>query len=249
LKPPLAFEDAFEVLGPALPGGEFVLVGGQALNFWLMLYRATEPSLNGIAAVASDDVDFQGSHEQARHLVDALKGSTLELGKFEGGTFVNAIIRFTDGAGVERQIDVLRGIHGPLTPDEVRKAAVRMELRGRDGQLTGNWISVLHPLHCLVSRFHNTHSFDRYQGDRGLLQARAAIGCAKAYLTSLCDENDVRKALAGIKIIDALACSDVGRSIRARYGLDALAAIPLDERLGEKFITEYLPRLRERAGG
>jgi hypothetical protein len=51
---------------------------------------------------------------------------------------------------------------------------------------------VLHPLHCLVSRFHNTHSFDRYQGDRGLLQARAAIGCARAYLTSLCDENDVR---------------------------------------------------------
>lgn len=179
MKPPLDFEEAFEVLGPALPGGEFVLVGGQALNFWLMLYRATEPSLRDIGAVTSDDVDFQGSYDQARHLVDALKGSTLELGKFEGGTFVNAIVRFTDPAGVERQIDVLRGIHGPLTPDEVRKAAVRMELRGRDGQLTGIWISVLHPLHCLVSRFHNSYSFEKYQGARGILQARAAIGCAR----------------------------------------------------------------------
>jgi hypothetical protein len=50
---PLAFEDAFEVLGPALPGGEFVLVGGQALTFWLMLCRATEPSLNGLDALAA----------------------------------------------------------------------------------------------------------------------------------------------------------------------------------------------------
>jgi hypothetical protein len=82
-------------------------------------------------------VDFQGSHEQARHLVDALKGSTLELGKFEGGTFVNAIVRFTDPAGADRQIDLPRRMHGPLTSEEVRKAAVRMELRGRDGLRIG----------------------------------------------------------------------------------------------------------------
>jgi len=34
-RPPLAFADAFELLGPALPAGAIVLVGGQALIYCL----------------------------------------------------------------------------------------------------------------------------------------------------------------------------------------------------------------------
>jgi hypothetical protein len=248
LKPPLAFEDAFAVLGPALPDGGFVLVGGQALNLWLLLYRETEPTLSDIGAVTSDDVDFQGTYAEAQRIHDALKGSRLELGDFKSGTFVTAIVTFRDPAGNERQLDVLRSIHGPLSPEDVREAAVSVQLRDRDGHLTDTWVRVLHPLHCLVSRFYNTHSLPKYQSDRGIRQARAALGCARAYLRQLCEEGERRKALAGVEIVAELACSDAGRAVKKRHALDALDAIPLDDRLGEKFLTEYMPRLRAELG-
>lgn len=52
-KPPLAFEDAFELLGPALPGGAIVLVGGQALIYWLSYIRIAHNAIKIVADLAS----------------------------------------------------------------------------------------------------------------------------------------------------------------------------------------------------
>ena len=74
-KPPLASEDAFELLGPALPGGAIVLVGGQALIYWLTYYRDRVEALRQISFVTSDDVDFYGTQDDARRMAEALAGS------------------------------------------------------------------------------------------------------------------------------------------------------------------------------
>ena len=54
---PLSFEEAFEILASAFPNDALVLVGGQAVNYWLTYYRQRDAALAGLAGVASEDVD------------------------------------------------------------------------------------------------------------------------------------------------------------------------------------------------
>ncbi len=58
---PLSFDDAFEILRPAFPDDSLVLVGGQAVSYWLTYYRSRVESLAELAGVTSDDVDFFGT--------------------------------------------------------------------------------------------------------------------------------------------------------------------------------------------
>ena len=164
-KPPLAFEDAFELLGPALPGDAVVLVGGQAVNYWLSFYRGRESTLDGLAVVTSDDVDFWGTQEDAARMAQAIGGHFKPVA-VDAMAAATAIVTFADKQGVERRIDFLRTVHG-LHVKDVRETAVEIELRDREGRPTGILLRVLHPVLCLVSRFHNTHTFEKYQEARG----------------------------------------------------------------------------------
>jgi hypothetical protein len=246
-KPPLAFDDAFELLGPALPGDAVVLVGGQAINYWLSRYRSREPSLEQLALVTSDDVDFCGTQDDALRMARAIAGSSVKMVGVEARAAATAIVAFTDTQGVERQIDFLRTVHG-LDVQTIRETAIEVELVDRDDKPTGILLRVLHPVLCLVSRFHNTHSFPKYQEARGLRQARAAIGIAKGFLKDLCDAGKIRDAHRSINVIGELACCPEGRAVFELFQLDAFEAIPDDPRLGGAFFKERLPRLRSSAG-
>ena len=158
-----------------------------------------------------------------------------------------AIVRFRDQVGEERQIDFLRTVHG-LDNEQVRTTAIEVELKDRANNPTGIHLRVLHPVLCLVSRFHNTHGFPKYQEARGLRQARAAIGIARGYLQDQLDAGHIRLAHNAIKIVAELASSPEGRAVYDRFQLDALDAIPNDDRLGAAFFAEQLPRIRARAG-
>lgn len=246
-KPPLAFDDAFELLGPALPGDAVVLVGGQAVNYWLSYYRARESSLEQLALVTSDDVDFCGTQDDAIRMARAIAGSSVRTVDVDARAAATAIVTFEDKQGIERQIDFLRTVHG-LEVKTIRETAIEVELKDRADKPTGILLHVMHPVLCLVSRFHNTHGFEKYQSQRGLRQARAAIGCAKGFLKDLCEASKLRDVHRSIKVIGKLACCAEGREVYARFQLDAFEAIPDDSRLGEAFFAEQLPRLRSRAG-
>lgn len=246
-KPPLAFDDAFELLRPALPDERVVLVGGQAVNYWLSYYRSREPSLEQLALVTSDDVDFCGGQDDALRMARAIEGSSVKLVHVEARAAATAIVTFLDQQGEERQIDFLRTVHG-LDVQKIRETAIEIELKDRDDKPTGILLHVLHPVLCLVSRLHNTHSFPKYQEARGIRQARAAIGIAKGFLQGLCDAGQIRDAHRSIGVIAELACCPEGKKVYEQFQLDALAAIPADPRLGEAFFAKQLPRVRARAG-
>lgn len=246
-KPPLAFDDAFELIGDALPGDALVLVGGQAVNYWLSYYRTREPSLKQLAAVTSDDVDFCGTQDDAIRMARAIAGSSVRTVDVEARAAATAIVTFEDKQGVPRQIDFLRTVHG-LDVQTIRDTAIEVELKDRADKPTGILLRVMHPVLCLVSRFHNTHGFEKYQGERGLRQARAAIGCAKGFLTDLCEAGKLREVHRSIKVIGDLACCTEGREVYARFQLDAFEAIPHDPRLGDAFFETRLPQLQKLAG-
>jgi hypothetical protein len=164
-KTPFAFEDAFELLGPALPGGAIVLVGGQALIYWLTYYRDRVKALRQLSFVTSDDVDVYGTQDDARRMADAIAGSDLRHFGVDSLSAATAIVRFRDQAGEERQIDFLRTIHG-LDTGQVRTTAIEVELQDRANNPTGVKLRILHPVLCLVSRFHEARHLSRPTRDR-----------------------------------------------------------------------------------
>lgn len=240
----LSIDETIEILRPALPDDSLVLVGGQAINYWLATYRDREPALSSLAGVTSSDVDFLGSRESVEKIAAAINGSV----KHEGPRVPTlAVVRFKDKNGQERIIDFLRSVHG-LDEKRIRQTAVAVELRDAHGQPTGLELKIMHPVLCLESRVHNVHGLEKYRTPRGLAQLAAAVGCVRAYIVQCCDRNASRDAHKAIEVIEELACSDAGRGVRVAYGVDPLEAIPNDSRLGEAFFRENLPRVRRRAG-
>jgi len=123
-----------------------------------------------------------------------------------------------------------------------------VELKDLEGRPTGIELRVLHPVLCLESRVHNTHTFTRYQTPRALRQVRAAIACAKGYVTELCDRNEIRAAHKAIQNHRRTRRPPRGIRVFESFGLDVFEAIPLDDRLGVDCLTRNIPLLRRRAG-
>lgn len=245
--PPLAFEEAFEILGPALPELPIVLVGGQAVNYWLTYYRRRDASLREMWGVTSDDVDFFGLLDHAAELAKRIKGGTFKELQSPRETISTAIVTFPDKNGVERRIDFLWQVHG-IDADEAKRIAIPVELTDRDGAGIGIELRILHPLHCLQSRVANCHDLARYDTDRARRQLVAAINCARAYVIELCDRGDVRPALKYVERYFQIAASPSGVGVFKRWSIDPLAAVPEDARLTEGFLLQRLPRERERIG-
>ena len=65
------FTEIFLVRNP--DGKPYVLVGGQAVNFWAELYLAAEPALKKHMPFTSGDIDFRGNREDVRHIADQLE--------------------------------------------------------------------------------------------------------------------------------------------------------------------------------
>lgn len=235
--PALSFDETIEILAPALPDDTLVLVGGQALNYWLAYYRKRDARLRRKAGVTSTDIDILGSNAAINRIADALHVRP----KNEGPrTSTVAVVRFKDRDGVDRIIDFMRAVHG-LTERRVRETAVEV-------QTTSGPLRIMHPVVCLESRVHNVHSFEKYQDDRSLRQLDAAIGVARGYVTECCERNEVRRARRAIDLIAKLARSAAGRGVFTMHRLDPLDAIPKDARLGASFLREDLPRIRKRLG-
>jgi hypothetical protein len=236
----LSFDNAIEVLRPALPDDALILVGGQAVNYWLAYYRKSEATLMELVGVTSTDVDFLAPRESVARVAAAIGGSVIEG---EPRVPNVAIVTVVDRNGQQRIIDFLNAVYG-LDTKRVQTTAVEVQLLDALGKPLGVELRIMHPVLCLESRVHNTYAFPEYQTNVALLQLQAAIGCARGYVRERCDQNEIRQAHKAVGTIVDLALSDAGRGVLANHGLDPLDAIPEDERLGEALYRERLPRVR-----
>ena len=75
IAPPLTYEKTTRVLARLAGAGEFVLVGGQAVNFWAGMYEHVTPELADNGPYTSKDIDFAGSKEVVKECAVRLGGT------------------------------------------------------------------------------------------------------------------------------------------------------------------------------
>lgn len=53
-------------------GKPYILIGGQAVNYWAERYREREPQLKALGPFTSADIDFKGTAEDVRRIAAQL---------------------------------------------------------------------------------------------------------------------------------------------------------------------------------
>lgn len=205
-------------------GTDMVLVGGQALAFWMSRF---DIKADGVAI--SNDGDALGVVARAHDLAQALK-ARLELPEKTSRTSIVAQLRLPAPGGKERNIDVLHKLYtiaglkkSSSFTRRVIKDSVQAEWR------PGRFIKVMDPFDVLESRAQNAVGLLAEKGPHVLTQARWAVQVAREALWRTAIHPAPQDRLGGkLQRVYTLARSQVGKRLLAEHQIELLDAIDVD---------------------
>lgn len=210
-----------------------VLIGGQALAFWVAQFGI--PIKGGPRVYISADADFLGFLEHVDRFSKAIGGKAIYPPKRGFTALYGAVEKEADGKVIG--VDVLHKIVG-LDAAGVRDRAIEVT-HPQDPSLR---FSVMDPVDCLVSRFENLRQISGKQNDVGIWQAKVAISVCRAYITELIRLEEERKATKIAIAVFHLAGSTTGLQTYKKYNLDILEAIPINQYKNENFRNQQAER-------
>jgi hypothetical protein len=230
---------------------DVVLIGGQALAYWMGYYAVQSPS-NETAAI-SRDVDFftpdASNAEPLNRFAHAIRGRA-EIRHNRG---LSALIGSAVASAEEGRVynvDLVHDVVG-LTRDSVDANAVSVPVPG-----TRITLRVMHPLDVLQSRNANLHSLVEKQDEAGRLQLCLAIEVARVYLEQQMDtiERDTdqtaeerrRARFDVIGAVSGYSAEDAARKNAERYGIHLADAIPAWRMDSDAFWQKQWPHLSSR---
>ena len=195
-------------------GADMVLVGGQALAFWMSRF---DIDAEGVAI--SNDGDALGSVERATQLAASLQ-ARLELPAPTSRTAIVAQLRLPSPGGGMRNIDVLHQLYtiaGPRKSAEFTRRVISnsIEVEWQSGRV----IRVMEPFDVLESRAQNAVGLFEDKGPHVVTQARWAVLVAREALLRLAQDSASTDRL-GTKLqrVYTLARSQVGKRLLAERG-------------------------------
>lgn len=220
-------------------GPHALLVGGQALATWAVYYDIRP--VGELSRAVTMDADFIGTSDIARTLQRELGHPwKVREGTFEDAGGQIAKVYATVPAEGIKQVDFLSGVIGLDT-----KA-----IRGRASQLIltdGITVHVLHPLDVLESRLRNLAALTSKRNAIGVEQARLSVNIVRAFIEShMSTGGDPRIVRQAIKRIEKLALDKELSQVAFTYGIDVLAAVPVERIAYPRFHDEQWPRVLER---
>ena len=220
-------------------GTRALLVGGQALAAWAVHY-GIEP-VGEISRAVTTDADFIGTSDVARILQRSLgQPWKLRTGTLDdAGGQVAKVYATLPKEGI-KQVDFLSGIVG-LDTEAVRNRASTVVTAD------GVEVRMLHPLDVLESRLRNLDALPAKRNAIGVAQARLAVSVVRAFIERYMDEaGDPRVVRQAVKRVEKIALETRLCRVAFTYGIDLLAAIPV-ERIGyPRFHEQQWPRVQER---
>jgi len=213
-----------------------VLVGGQALVFWVDRYDVSV-SPERLAEGISSDADFLGDRLTVSSLADDVRGKASYPSPHAITALMGQVtIPLNDDEFLN--VDVIDRIVG-IDADAVRKRAL-------EAQLGDVQFQVMHPLDVLQSRIENLAQIADKRTEEGIDQARLSVAVAREYVKAIAAEPDgQRLALKAIEHVVRIGKSGAGRKAAREFGIDFLPAIPFDLIENDDFLTQRWPRIVE----
>jgi hypothetical protein len=205
-------------------GADMVLVGGQALAFWMSRFGI---DADGVAI--SNDGDALGTVERATQLAASLQ-ARLELPARTSRTAIVAQLRLPGPDGGARNIDVL---HQLYTIAGSRKSA-EFTRRVIAGSIEIEWqpgraIRVMEPFDVLESRAQNAVGLFDDKGPHVVTQVRWAVLVAREALLRLAQGQGSTERLGNkLQRVYVLARSQVGKRLLSERGVELLEAVDVD---------------------
>ena len=204
-------------------GVPYVLIGGQAVNYWAEHYLAAEPELRKQVPFTSGDIDFRGNRVDVRHIAGQL-GLPAVFPDPVSLTALAGAIPFKIGTQPSN-IEIVRLIPGVSTAT-VDDLAIGAELSGQQ-------IRVLDPislLHCKMNLALTVSQNDR----QDVPHLRILILCVRGFLRDALQTVEAGHApakgwLGAVNRLMKLAKSTQGRQAARKFSLRWLEILPLAE--------------------
>jgi len=217
---------------------DLILVGGQALAFWIDHYSINvNPASGEDEPYVSKDADFLGTREHVKKLAEIISGKTSYPPQRAMTILCGQVFVIDKNSKTYMNIDVIHTI-GNMDSEAVRK-------RAAIASIEGNSFLIMHPLDVLVSRLENYRGIQEKRDGNGLKQIELSIHVAKHYLIDTIQREETI-ALKVVEKIAETARSTAGTYAR-KYGVevfDAIDAVLLAKSIKDaNFISHRLPRL------
>lgn len=238
------FEPVFDLRDAS--GRPYILIGGQAVNYWAENFLAQEPDLTEWLPFASKDIDFHGTHDDVTRVAAAL-GLPAHFPNRFAGTALAGMVPFKLN-GIPASIEIVRLIPG-LAKNKIESWAITASR----GQKT---IRVLDPVSLLVCKTSLTLTVDQKQR-RDADHLRILVICVRAFLRETlagvtAGDLPVRGWLGAVERVLKLAESSIGKKAARKLGVVWREALPETEiaankhQLVARFRSVRLPQWLEK---
>ncbi|HUA68394.1 MAG TPA: hypothetical protein VMA13_07575 [Candidatus Saccharimonadales bacterium] len=162
------FSEVFKIRDAA--GQPYILIGGQAVNYWAERYLAGEPELKPLQPFTSQDIDFKGGTEDVRRIAGQLELTPTYPHKVEM-TALAGVIPLQIG-GLKSNIEIVRRLPG--VSGSVDALAIQAEWNGKA-------VRVLDPISLLACKLELAATVP--QKDRqDVAHLKILVPCVRAFL-------------------------------------------------------------------
>jgi len=212
------FSEVFKIRDVA--GQPYVLVGGQAVNYWAERYLSAEAELEKLQPFTSQDIDFKGSRADVERIARQL-GLNPSYPPKVAITALSGFISFQVN-GLRSSIEVVRRIPG--ISDHVKTPAIQAEW---DGKI----IRVLDPISLLACKLELAATVSQ-KGRQDTAHLKILLPCIRAFLGELIQQVDLGQLPAKdwLKIVNQvlkLTTSHRARKIASKHPINWPEALPL----------------------
>jgi hypothetical protein len=217
-------------------GQPYILIGGQAVNYWAERYLAIAPELESLKPFTSEDIDFKGGSEDVQRIARQLELTPGYPPKVQM-TALAGVIPFHIG-NLKSNFEIVRRIPG--VSGSVDALAIQAEWNGRT-------IRVLDLISLLACKLELTASVPQDKR-RDVTHLKILVPCVRAFLNEFLqkvESGDIpaRHWLGAAGQVLKLTTNHRARKIAAQHQINWLEILPLPAI--SKSRNEKIKRFRE----